>query len=244
MKLGFPLAAAAVSRVIEALGVAPSPLTREGYTLDQLRAELVAPSGAVRAVPVHKRRVRYTLGGCKAETADLDVGGRDGRTIAIESEDPSAVIAAVRGVGLGASVNTSYPRGLAALVDAGPARYRGDRCRDELGQVPRRRAPRRREVANRRRPRRADAPGRGPPPTTRPAEPLERTLAAIAGMVEEARRLGVRAIAAAGTAGLRVAHNRDDVLAAILARTGLAVDVIPGEEEGGSPTSRCRPGWA
>ena len=124
MKLGFPLPAAAVSRVLDALGVAPPPLTRDAYTLDQLLAELVAPSGAVRAVPVHKRRVRYTLGGCSAEPADLDVDGRATRTIAIESEDASAVIAAVRGVGLDASANTSYPRGLAALVDAGPAATR------------------------------------------------------------------------------------------------------------------------
>jgi exopolyphosphatase/guanosine-5'-triphosphate,3'-diphosphate pyrophosphatase len=63
-------------------------------------------------------------------------------------------------------------------------------------------------------------------------EPLERTVAAIAGMVGEARRHGVRATVAAGTAGLRIARNRDEVLATILARTGLTVDVIPGEEEG------------
>jgi exopolyphosphatase / guanosine-5'-triphosphate,3'-diphosphate pyrophosphatase len=233
MKLGFPLPAAAVSRVFEALGVAPSPLTRDGYTLDQLRAELVAPSGVVRAVTVHKRRVRYTLGGCKAETADLDVGGRDGRTIAIESEDASAVIAAVRGVGLDASVNTSYPRGLAALVDAGPARYAvidvgTNSVKFHVGE--RDAGGRWRTVADR-----AELTRLGEDLHIHNAistEPLERTLAAIAGMVEEARRLGVRAIAAAGTAGLRAARNRDDVLAAILARTGLAVDVIPGDEEG------------
>ena len=233
MKLGFPLPAAAVSRVFEALGVAPSPLARDGYTLDQLRAELVAPSGVVRAVTVHKRRVRYTLGGCKAETADLDVGGKDARTIAIESEDASAVIAAVRGVGLGASVNTSYPRGLAALVDAGPARYAvievgTNSVKFHVGE--RDAGGRWRTVADR-----AELTRLGEDlhiHNVISAEPLERTLAAIAGMVEEARRLGVRATAAAGTAGLRAARNRDDVLAAILARTGLAVEVIPGEEEG------------
>ena len=37
---------------------------------------------------------------------------------------------------------------------------------------------------------------------------LERTIAAIAGMVDEARRHGVRAIAAVGTAGLRIAAQR------------------------------------
>jgi len=233
MKLGFPLPAAAASRVFEALGVTPPPRTRDRYTLDQLRAELVGPSGAVRAVTVHKRRVRYTLGGCRAETADLEVEGRDARTIAIESEDASAVIAAVRGVGLGASVNTSYPRGLAALVDAGPARYAvidvgTNSVKFHVGE--RDAGGRWRTVADR-----AELTRLGEDLHIHDAisaEPLERTLAAIAGMVEEARRHGVRAIAAAGTAGLRAARNRDDVLAAILARTGLAVDVIPGEEEG------------
>jgi len=62
-------------------------------------------------------------------------------------------------------------------------------------------------------------------------EPLARTVTAIAGMVEEARGLGALAIAAVGTAGLRIARNRVDVVAAIEAQTGVAVEVIPGDEE-------------
>ena len=233
LKLGFPLPAAAVSGVLDALGVAPPPLTRDDYTLDQLLAELVEPSGAVRAVKVHKRRVRSTLGGCSAETADVEADGRSTRTIAIESEDASAVIAAVRGVGLGASVNTSYPRGLAALVDDGPARYAvidvgTNSVKFHIGE--RDAGGGWRTVVDR-----AEMTRLGEDLDIHnaiSAEPLERTVAAIAGMVEEARRHGVRATAAVGTAGLRAARNRDEVLAAIRARTGLAVDVIPGEEEG------------
>jgi exopolyphosphatase/guanosine-5'-triphosphate,3'-diphosphate pyrophosphatase len=63
-------------------------------------------------------------------------------------------------------------------------------------------------------------------------EPLARTAAAIAAMVEEARRHQVRATAAVGTAGLRIAGNREEVLAAIRDRAGLTVEVISGEEEG------------
>jgi exopolyphosphatase / guanosine-5'-triphosphate,3'-diphosphate pyrophosphatase len=51
-------------------------------------------------------------------------------------------------------------------------------------------------------------------------------------MVDEATRHQVRATAAVGTAGLRIASNRDQVVAAIQARTGITVEVIPGEEEG------------
>jgi exopolyphosphatase / guanosine-5'-triphosphate,3'-diphosphate pyrophosphatase len=112
LKRGFPLPAAEVAKVFDALGVLAPPLTRDAYTLDQFLAELVEPSSVVRAVQVHKRRQRYTLANCMAEVADLEVDGRVARTIAIESEDPSAVMAAIRSLGLDGHVNTSYPRGL------------------------------------------------------------------------------------------------------------------------------------
>ena len=60
---------------------------------------------------------------------------------------------------------------------------------------------------------------------------VDRTGRAIAGMVEEATRDGALAIAAVGTAGLRIARNRDAVVAGIAAHTGVAVEVIPGETE-------------
>lgn len=124
LKQGFPLPAAQVPAVFDALGIPPPPrLAREAYTLGQFLAELVERSGQARAVRVHKRRVRYRLGGCMAELTDLEVDGQPVRTIAIESEDPAAVLAAVRQVGMDGQGNTSYPRGLAALVDAAPARY-------------------------------------------------------------------------------------------------------------------------
>ena len=63
---------------------------------------------------VHKRRRRFPLGGCMAEVADVEVDGRGVRTVAVEAQDPAAVMAAVRGLGLDTQVNTSYPRALAA----------------------------------------------------------------------------------------------------------------------------------
>ena len=191
---------AEVPRVFDALGVLAPPLTRDAYTLDQFLAELVEPSDAVRVVRVHKRRQRYTLANCMAEVADLEVDGRAARTIAVESEDPSAVIAAVGGVGLDGQVNTSYPRGLRHWTRT-PA-LRGDRRWHQLGQVPHRRARPRRELAGHRRPRRADTARREPRDQGAiAAEPLERTVAAIADMVEEATRRQVRATAAVGPPG-------------------------------------------
>jgi exopolyphosphatase/guanosine-5'-triphosphate,3'-diphosphate pyrophosphatase len=233
MKAGFPLPASEAGRVFDALHVATPELARPDYTLAQFRAELVEPGGAVRAVDVRKRRVRYTIGGCMAELADVVADGRPTRTIAIESEDAAAVIAAVRSIGLGGVINTSYPKGLAALLDGVP-----ERCavidvgtnsvkfhvaeRDANGTW--------RAVVDRAEITRL---GQGLEEGGQiGAEPLERTITAIEGMVEEAGRSGARAITAVGTAGLRLARNADEVVAAIRDRAGVLVEVIPGEEEG------------
>jgi exopolyphosphatase/guanosine-5'-triphosphate,3'-diphosphate pyrophosphatase len=61
---------------------------------------------------------------------------------------------------------------------------------------------------------------------------LERAVVAIQGMVDEAKRHAVQAIAAVGTAGLRIASNGADAVAAIAARTGVQIEVISGEDEG------------
>jgi exopolyphosphatase / guanosine-5'-triphosphate,3'-diphosphate pyrophosphatase len=232
MKAGFPLPAAEVPRVFDALGVLAPPLTRDAYSLDQFLAELVEPSDAVRVVRVHKRRQRYTLANCMAEVADLEVDGQVARTIAVESEDPSTVIAAVRRLGLDGQVNTSYPRGLWARMDDGLQSYAvidvGTNSvkfhiaeRDPDGSW--------RAIVDR-----AELTRLGESLGDQgaiAAEPLERTVAAIAGMVEEARRHQVQATAAVGTAGLRTARNREEVIAAIRTRTGITVEVISGEEE-------------
>jgi exopolyphosphatase/guanosine-5'-triphosphate,3'-diphosphate pyrophosphatase len=167
-----------------------------------------------------------------AEVSDIEAAGRRVKTIAIESEDRGAVIAAVRGVGLGGYVNTSYPSGLAALIEDRPARYAvidagtnsikfhiGERAADGTW----------RPVVDR-----AEVTRLGQDLEQRGSiapEALERTIDAIAGMVEEAKAAGVLAIAAAGTAGLRVATDSAAAIEAIRARTGVEIEVISGEEE-------------
>jgi exopolyphosphatase/guanosine-5'-triphosphate,3'-diphosphate pyrophosphatase len=62
-------------------------------------------------------------------------------------------------------------------------------------------------------------------------EPIQRTVEAIAGMVDEARRYDAVDVAAVGTAGLRSAPNRAELVDAVQARCGITVEVISGEEE-------------
>ena len=57
MKAAFPLPVAEVAGMFQALEVDTPVLTRDASSLDQLLAELVGPSGAVRVVRVHKRTV-------------------------------------------------------------------------------------------------------------------------------------------------------------------------------------------
>jgi exopolyphosphatase/guanosine-5'-triphosphate,3'-diphosphate pyrophosphatase len=61
---------------------------------------------------------------------------------------------------------------------------------------------------------------------------MERTVAAIASMAEEARRNSVAGLAAVGTAGMRIARNSADFIEQVRKRCDVEIEVIPGEEEG------------
>jgi exopolyphosphatase/guanosine-5'-triphosphate,3'-diphosphate pyrophosphatase len=63
-------------------------------------------------------------------------------------------------------------------------------------------------------------------------EPIARTVAAIVAMIEEARRHDAGAIAAVGTAWMRMALNSAAVVNAVRQRTGVEIEVIDGQEEG------------
>ena len=233
MKAGFPLAAAEAKKVLEALQLPVPPLSRPSYTLDEFLAQFAAADGAIRAVKVHKRRTRYTVGGCMAELSDVVANGKATRTIAVESEDATAVIRAVRELGLGGYRNTSYTLGLAALIDGARARYAvidvgTNSVKFHIGE--RDLNGKWRTVADR-----AELTRLGEGLAQQGSiavSALKRTIAAIAGMVDEAKRNDVLATVAVGTAGLRIASNGQEVVAAIEARTGLHVEVISGEEEG------------
>lgn len=232
MKAGFPLPSADVDRVFGALRLPVPALSRASYTFDEFVEAFARPGGAIRAVNVHKRRTRYTVGGCTAELSEVVANGRPTRTVAVESTDAAAVIRAVRELGLGGYTNTSYPRGLAALIDDEPERYAvidagTNSIKFHIGE--RDRAGRWRTLVDRAELTRLGEGLSGQGMIIDAA--LDRTVAAIASMAEEAKRHGVRAIAAVGTAGLRIASNSGEVVAAIEKRTGVHIEVISGEEE-------------
>ncbi|HEX5041018.1 MAG TPA: hypothetical protein VFW95_12895 [Candidatus Limnocylindria bacterium] len=232
MKEPFPLSADDVGRVFAALLVQPPPLERSEYSIDQFVDELMTPAGGVRVARVHKLRRRYTVQGVMAEDDDIEANGLTTRSIAAESTDPEAVMAVIRAAGMGQHLNVSYPRGLTALLTDQAPRY----AVIDVGtnSVKLHVAERQADGSWKRLADRAVMSRLGEglsPGGDIGAEPLGRTAAAIAGMADDARRAGATELVAVGTAGLRSARNGKEVVAEIEKRTGVAVEVISGEEE-------------
>ncbi len=231
-KAPFPLPASELRSVLAALNVPLSPLARDAYSVDELVDEVVRPRADLAAVEVHKRRARYEIGGCMTELTDVRTSGGSTRTVAVESEDPERVTAVVRELGLGGRPNTSYPRGLKALLGFGAGRYAvidigTNSVKFHIGERPADGAWR--TVVDRAEVTRL---GEGLEESGRlGAEPIERTAEAVAGMVAEAREEGALAVAAVGTAGLRIAPNADELVDAVRSRCGIEVEVVSGEEE-------------
>jgi exopolyphosphatase / guanosine-5'-triphosphate,3'-diphosphate pyrophosphatase len=111
MKTPLPVGADDARSVLAALGVTDVAVEDGAYDL----AAIAALGPGVVAVPVHKSRRHLTFGGCMTELSELRTDARATRTIAIESEEPARVIAAVRELGLGGRENVSVPRALQAL---------------------------------------------------------------------------------------------------------------------------------
>src|SRR5690349_18411426 len=231
MKAPFPLSVDDARRAFETLETPLPELRRDSYTVDEFSADVAGDAGPLRRVDVHKRRVRYTVNGCTSEVSDITANGIPSRTIAIESTDQGAVLEAVTQMGLSGYRNIDYTHGLAAIIDGQPERF----AVIDVGtnsvkfRIAERTPDGWRTLTDR-----AEITRLGEGLTeggdiTSDAE--ARTSDAIAAMAEEATAAGVRAIVAVGTAGLRAARNGSAVVDAIRERTGVAIEIIPGDEE-------------
>ncbi len=232
LKAEFPLPSADVGAVLAALRVDSPSLGRATYSWRELLEDVIGPNPDLVLAEVHKRRERHTLGGCLAELTEVRSGRSSVFTLAVESEDPALVLAVVREVGLPLRPNVSFARGLKHLLGVGPQRYAvidvgTNSVKFHLGE----REPSggwtkhidRAEVTRL---------GEGLHESGRLGEEaIERTLDAIAAMVDEAEQNGAAATVAVGTAGLRIAANSADFVDAARERHGLTVEVISGEDE-------------
>ncbi len=232
MKATFPVSTDEAAQVFDALGHPAPAFEADSYSLATFLSELVEPLGVAHVLRVRKHRVRYTVAGCDAELTDMEADGARLQTVAIESEDAAAVIAAVRAVGLAGWANTSYPKALGRIIEGTPERYAvidvgtnsvkfhiGERAADGTWTPVVDRA----EITRL---------GEGLEDTGKIApDAIERTVATVGAMADEARRRGAVAIVVVGTAGLRNARNAGEAITAMRDRVGCPIEIIPGDEE-------------
>jgi len=112
MKAAFPLAPPVLVDVFNAWKAPLPKLGREAYGYDEFLGELVAPHPDLRMVAVEKVRHGYAINGCIVEIANLKFNGRPIRSVAVEMEDPAAVIRTVRELGLDGFENVNYIKAL------------------------------------------------------------------------------------------------------------------------------------
>jgi exopolyphosphatase/guanosine-5'-triphosphate,3'-diphosphate pyrophosphatase len=233
LKGAFPLQASAVSAVVAALGVPGQRVARGTYTLGQLLHDIVRPNKALTSVRVRKRRVHYRIGAAMAELSEVTAGAaHSARTLAVESENPAAVVAAVNELQLADRPNVCVARGLKSLIGFESVRFAvidvgTNSVKLHIGE--RRAGDGWRTIADRAEVTRLGE-GLQDGGVLQP-EPMRRTVDAIVGMVVEARRAGVAEVAAVATAGMRIAGNSAELVAAVRAGCGVGIEVISGEEE-------------
>ncbi|MCU0236236.1 MAG: hypothetical protein MUC72_04025 [Acidobacteria bacterium] len=116
MKAGFPLALPVLNDVFMAWKAALPALKREAYSYEEFLGELVSPHADLRMVRVEKERHGFMINGCIVEIADLKFDGRPIRTVAVEMEDPDAVMRTVRQLGLDGFENVNYLKALKRSV--------------------------------------------------------------------------------------------------------------------------------
>ena len=232
MKAEFPLSSADVGSVMQALGVAVAVRPDSQYSVAELIDEVVGAHAELLAIPVHKRRVRHLIDDCMVELTEISTDAQTTGTLAIESADPARVTRTRILFGLDDQPNVCVARGLKTLVGFGSRRY----AVIDVGtnSVKFHLAERRADATVSTLADRAEVTrlgeGLADAGHLDPAA-VERTVDAIAGMVDQAHDHGADQIAAVGTAGLRIARDREVFVDAVRSRTGVTVEIISGEDE-------------
>jgi exopolyphosphatase / guanosine-5'-triphosphate,3'-diphosphate pyrophosphatase len=122
LKSEFPLDSRAIAaQVFPDLAVATPHIAQPSYTHVEFVRDLVRPHPDLAIVDVVKMRWRFTSEKYTAEFAEVGIaGGATSETVAIESEDPAAVLRAIARLGLNSHANINYVRHLKLMTGMTP----------------------------------------------------------------------------------------------------------------------------
>ena len=109
MKEEFPVTLEILrDEVFPAFDVAAPEFNRSEYSLEQFLDHVIKPHPELYVARVFKRRFGYTVADCITEIAELLINGAAVKTVAVESDDPYAVLKAKEMIGLQEYENVNY----------------------------------------------------------------------------------------------------------------------------------------
>ena len=117
MKAGFPLEAGVIAeQIFPSLELEAPRLAKARYAMDEFVGAVIRPQPGIAIVPVAKRRMRFTLKACLAEFSSVTINDVTRETVAVESDDPEAVLQLIRELKIDGATNTSYIREIKQLL--------------------------------------------------------------------------------------------------------------------------------
>lgn len=121
LKLDFPVPAGQIKEeIFPLLGVSAPVLSRESYSAEQFLDEVARPHADVRLAQVFKQRFHFTVGACRVEINDLLINGAAIQSVAVESENKTAVLNVRDIIGLGAYENVNYLLAIKRVMGLSP----------------------------------------------------------------------------------------------------------------------------
>ena len=113
LKAGFPLGASAMVQMFDSLKLIPPRLTKATYEFEDFLDEAV--KRGIATVKTSKLRSHFKFDRCQTEFAKVNIDAIGRETVAVESEDPEAVLAAITRIGIADRENVSYVRNIERL---------------------------------------------------------------------------------------------------------------------------------
>jgi hypothetical protein len=117
LKNDFPLDRfVIVAHIFPAFGMPPPPLTSQRYSMQEFTEHVIRERPEIAVVAVSKTRLHFSVNACQAEFASVTIDHIKQETVAVESEDPDAVLSLTDRLGIAGVENTNYVRRIKQLL--------------------------------------------------------------------------------------------------------------------------------